>query len=226
VDNRIKKVELNIVTTIYDVDCTCPLCDAEIKVTDIMSTNVFGKTTDFRSIGLGGDPLHYVISQCRMCGYADYSEFFMKPRALSDEQKTLIREKIKPPAEDAHEISYAYYTAAQISELMEKPANETADLYLKAAWCSDDEENPAQAGAYRKLAITYFEKALDTHVIKAEERPIITYLIGEQYRRVGEIDQAHIWFNKVITMNDLPEKLVWVKETAEQQRDNPQDYFN
>ena len=61
--------------------------------------------------------------------------------------------------------------------------------------------------------------------VTSEERAILTYLVGELWRRVGDLGQARTWFGKVheeVADNDDQR---WVIAVAEQQRTDPQEWF-
>lgn len=51
---------------------------------------------------------------------------------------------------------------------------------------------------YRLRAAAEFERALADEAIAEDEREMYTYLVGELYRRTGDVDAAHTWFQRVI----------------------------
>lgn len=122
--------------------------------------------------------------------------------------------------------SDAYTNAALIATLRGTPAKEIADLYLRAAWCCADKQDIEGEQTKRKTAIEYFERALENNEIEARQRPVVTYLVGELYRRIGDVYTACIWFDKVLSWTDLDEELAWLSRIAKQQRDNPQSHFS
>jgi hypothetical protein len=61
--------------------------------------------------------------------------------------------------------------------------------------------------------------------VAREERAVLTYLVGELWRRVGDTVQATAWFNRVpAEITDLGSQQ-WVLDAARQQRDCPREWF-
>ncbi len=210
-------------TTVFPEKTQCPICDTAITVYYIGSTNNFGgQSTDFRSHAAGTDPLHVVVSQCGDCGYSDYSNYFIKPRDLSEAVKARIREEIKPSKQALH--SRIYETIAQIAQIRGANSFEIADTYLKTAWCCDDEDDHDGEIAFRKLAIKNFIAALEDDELENNQMPI-TYLVGELYRRIGDAENARLWFDRVITADDNSEKMTRLRAIAQRQRDDPKAKF-
>ena len=121
--------------------------------------------------------------------------------------------------------SDAYTNAALIATLRGAPAKEIAHLYLRAAWCCTDKQDIEGERTSRKAAIKYFERALENNEVDAQQKPVITYLVGELCRRIGDASAARTWFDKVLSWTDLDEELAWLSRIAKQQRDNPQPHF-
>lgn len=213
-------------TTFRTIESPCPVCDHPVTIHQITSTNTFGgQDTDFRSHAVGFDPVHIMIASCTNCGYSDINNHFYKPRTLSDEIKQRIHDTLTPLAEDEVRPDIAYRHAAQIAIWRGAPNEEIASLYLRAAWCAADNDNTEDEIASRKVAVAYFERALENDEIIGLQRPSITYLIGELHRRIGETELASEWFEKVLAMDDLDERLAWLKPAAQQQRDDPKERF-
>ncbi|MEO0564174.1 MAG: DUF2225 domain-containing protein [Chloroflexota bacterium] len=212
-------------TTFHNTTASCPLCSSDVEVSHLMSTNTFGgQDTDFRSHAGGFDPLYIVINQCETCGYSDFSSYFDDPRPMDAALKDRIREAITPST--SKKASEKYATAAKIAEIRTAPADEIANLYLRAAWCCADEGDQPGEMNHRKQALLRFETALNKNIVDADQRPAITYLVGELYRRTGDDTLAHEWFNRVIAMcDDNPNSPAQFCEIARRQRDTPQDRF-
>ena len=70
------------------------------------------------------------------------------------------------------------------------------------------------------------EKALGSFDgVVADERAVLTYLVGELWRRVGDLTLATAWFNRVPPeVTDEPAQQ-WVLDAARQQRDCPREWF-
>ena len=59
------------VTTLRDIELTCPVCSTRFSSQAVMWTNSRGgKRTDFHERAAGAQPLPYFIHLCSRCGYA------------------------------------------------------------------------------------------------------------------------------------------------------------
>ena len=58
-----------------------------------------------------------------------------------------------------------------------------------------------------------------------EERAVLTYLVGELWRRVGDPKEAKRWFDRVAGEVSDAQTQQWVMDAARQQRDCPREWF-
>lgn len=101
-----------------------------------------------------------------------------------------------------------------------------ADLYLRAAWCCVDEQDTEAERFFRRKAAWRFMDALaDFDTVPADERAVITYLVGELWRRIGDERQAAEWFDRVVAEITDPVGQSWILMTAEQQKVEPREWF-
>jgi hypothetical protein len=71
-----------------------------------------------------------------------------------------------------------------------------------------------------------FQEALKAYdAVPREERAILTYLVGELWRRIGEVGKAACWFEAVPGEVTDFESQQWVVDAADQQRLNPREWF-
>lgn len=71
-----------------------------------------------------------------------------------------------------------------------------------------------------------FEEALESYDgVPQEERAILVYLVGELWRRIGNVDKASYWFDLVASEITDPENQRWVVDAAQQQRVSPREWF-
>jgi len=79
---------------------------------------------------------------------------------------------------------------------------------------------------FRRKAAWAFEQALESwDGVEHEERAVLTYLVGELWRRVGDPKLARAWFDKVPDEILDPATQQWVLDAARQQRDAPREWF-
>ena len=71
-----------------------------------------------------------------------------------------------------------------------------------------------------------FEESLQAYdAVPREERAILTYLVGELWRRIGDAKKATAWFELVASEVTDPQNQQWVIDAADQQKLNPREWF-
>jgi uncharacterized protein len=219
-------------TTMERVEFTCPNCSTAFSSYVLMSTNSFGgQQTDFRKIAAGYQPLQFLIHGCPSCGFSGFGKDFERNEDLlphssfPQELSKLINERLRPLAPEERTPWRKFEHAAQISIWMDKPSEETAQLFLMAAHACADEGASEEDAYNRAQAIEFFRKALDKGEIRPEHVPQVTYLVGELYRRIDLIDEATKWLERAEMLAATHSDLEWLVELAKQQRTDPQEYL-
>jgi uncharacterized protein len=214
------------VTTYDTITMTCPNDSNKVEVTVMMSTNFLDQDTDFRRITGGISYREIAVSTCDRCGFTGGPEDF--DGSLEPGLAQRIQEEIAPLARDeraAPERKWEY--AAMIAEWRGMPPRHIAESYLNAAWCIRDQgsgRDEELEGYYRRRAAEWLEEAVAGEQGQAEpDRPALTYLIGELYRRIGEDSAAKEWFALAISEAEQRSEFAWVKKMAEEQRDHPRE---
>jgi len=122
--------------------------------------------------------------------------------------------------------SEKYEAAAQVAEWQSMDARYVADLLLRAAWCCVDEGDTEAERFFRRRAASMFERALSSYDgVAREERAVLTYLVGELWRRTGDTKAAAAWFDRVVHEVVDPPSQQWAVEAARQQRECPREWF-
>lgn len=210
-------------TTIDDESINCPCCNEEVKICHLTSTNYLGQYTDFHSHTIGYAPTPILMNTCPNCGFSGYAQDFESP--LDENLKSQIRSVISPlRLVETLNAGRRYELYAKIRELAGDNVWQLGNDYLTGAWAAFD-EGTANEAHLRRLAIDHFREALAQNLVPVEQEATISYLIGELYRRIGELDAAHTWFNKVILRAETDESWQKMAQFATQQRDNPKEMF-
>src|SRR5690242_8141619 len=64
-------VEEGTMTTLRQIELSCPICGNSFQSQAVVTTNAFGgKRTDFHERAAGTQPLAYLIHMCGRCGYS------------------------------------------------------------------------------------------------------------------------------------------------------------
>jgi hypothetical protein len=71
-----------------------------------------------------------------------------------------------------------------------------------------------------------FERALEAYDgVERDERAVLTYLVGELWRRIGDTAVGADWFNRVPDEVLDIDSQQWLIAAANQQRDCPREWF-
>jgi hypothetical protein len=163
---------------------------------------------------------------CGECGYSGGEADFTSPGEVSPVLKQYVLKELAPVRPALICGSEKYEAAAKVAQWQGMDPRHIADLLLRAAWCCVDEGDVEAERFFRRQAAWSFEEALKTYDgVPREERAILTYLVGELWRRVGDLKRADSWFESVASeVTDLQGQQ-WVIDAADQQRLNPREWF-
>jgi uncharacterized protein (DUF2225 family) len=215
-------------TTLQQIDLVCPLCDARFHSQAVVSTNSFGgKRTDFHERAAGTQPLPYMVHMCKQCGFTGVERDFTEDAEISPELREMVLSRLSPNYREREATgSEKYEAAAIVAEWQDLEPRHVADLLLRAAWCCVDEGDVEAERFFRRKAAWAFARALESFDgAGMDERAVLTYLVGELWRRVGDLRQANDWFDRVPEEISDQASQQWVLEAARQQREAPREWF-
>ncbi len=197
-------------TTWYDVFLVCPKCEKAFKGTSIGSCGYAGKDSDFYPQYWGANPLPHFVKVCPSCNYADLPNKFKQGTPGQDAP----REKNLP-------CWRRYELVAETHRQQGASTFSLAQTLHRAAWGARAVDgDKAKEQEFLQQACELFEQALREDGVPTEPddlRPIITYLVGELYRRTGDRETALKRFAKVPPMLKGVEKLDWLQKLVESQ---------
>ncbi|MEW6376461.1 MAG: DUF2225 domain-containing protein [Thermodesulfobacteriota bacterium] len=213
-------------TTTHRSLSICPCCRFIFLTFILGSTNTYGLWgTDFFKQAAGTQYILIEIQTCPHCGYSGYEEDF-KERKVTKELKEFVKHNIRPHARcKMLPIWKKYEFAALIAIRRGDPNREVAELYLRGAWCCQLNEEKVGERYYRFKAIEYFQNAFKANETLKEEKAIYTYLMGELYRRIGDVEHMVLWFDRVKGTIGEDEGLKWLMDLAIQQKTHPKNFF-
>ena len=214
-------------TTLQQIDLHCPVCDNTFRSQAVVSTNSFGgKRTDFHERAAGTQPYPYLVHMCGRCGYAGAERDFAEEVDISPMLREHIWNELAPILSPTTTGSEKYEAAAKVADWQSAEPRHIADLLLRAAWCCVDEGDIEAERFFRRKAAWMFERALESYDgVSPDERAVLTYLVGELWRRVGDVQRANVWFDRVADEIAGSEGQEWVLDAARQQRDCPREWF-
>lgn len=210
---------------LYDKNLTCPVCGRNFTVKAIKTSSyrMKDKDSDFFIRYDIINPYFYDVWLCNNCGYAAMKADFEKIRNF---QIDLIKENITPKWK-GREYNVPYNVDAAIERYKlsllnyyysDSKASKKAMNCLKLAWMCRLTEDLQAEKDYLKEALKGFNDAFfnEDFPIYGMDRYATMYLIGELNRRTDNLDEAMIWFSKVITTPSINKRL---KELARDQKD-------
>jgi uncharacterized protein (DUF2225 family) len=215
-------------TTLQLIELTCPVCHIPFTSQKVLSTDKRGgKRTDFHERAAGTQPLPYLVHMCGRCGFAGAERDFTDGAEVTPGLRDHVWSELAPVIETtAVTGSEKYEAAAKVAEWRGMEPRHVADLLLRAAWCCVDEGDVEAERYFRRKAAWAFERALESYDGAArDERAMLTYLVGELWRRAGDGKQAREWFDRVPGESVDQPAQQWVLDAARQQRDCPREWF-
>lgn len=216
-------------TTLHLIELTCPICETLFRSQTVIATNAFGgKRTDFHERAAGMQPLPYFVHLCTHCGYAGVQRDFGEEVDVTEGLRRRVWAELAPAlSSQLPSGSLKYEHAARAAEWAAADPRYLADLYLRAAWCCVDEGDTEAERFFRRKAAWRFADSLSEYDgVPTEERAVITYLIGELWRRIGDDAQAQQWFDRVEEEVTERDEQLWVIEVADQQKREPREWFS
>ena len=215
-------------TTLNLIELTCPVCANDFRSQTVVATNGFGgKRTDFHERAAGMQPLPYFVHLCAHCGYAGVERDFSEAAEPTEGLREFVWSTLAPALRrELPAGSLKYEHAAKVAEWQGSDPRYLADLHLRAAWCAVDELDTEAERYFRRHAAWRFAEALSQYEgVPADERAVLTYLVGELWRRIGDTTQAAEWFEKVADEVTDESTQAWVIDAAKQQRRQPREWF-
>ena len=216
-------------TTLDHIELACPICTTAFRSQTVINTNAFGgKRTDFHERAAGTQPLPFFVHLCTTCGFAGVERDFCEGIQLEEETRERVLFELAPVmARESPTGSLKYEHAARVAGWQGAEPRYLADLFLRAAWCSVDEGDTEAERYFRRQAAWRFTEALAAYDgVPVDERAVLTYLVGELWRRVGDQKLARLWFGRVPLEITDAESQSWVLEMAAQQSELPREWFS
>lgn len=204
-------------------------------------------STEFRRYCDGIKPLHFETHTCPFCGLTGNIAKFVGSTVppVGDGLRAFLAEFILPGVrQDLSWMSFSgerFEFSAMIMEYEGARPQIIGLQYLKAAWCAKDLFHKKEQH-YRMRVAEFFRKALSSTggldepvepgrsdgsslgiLLPIKRQALLKYLIGEQYRRIGNGAEAAKWYDQVLNIAESDSLLA---DLAEQQRTYSQEYLN
>lgn len=217
--------DTNILNHLFDKQIVCPVCDSHFKTKTVKSKSprVVSKDSDFFIRYSVANPYFYDVLICNSCGYAAMRSDFEK---LKTYKKELVLSNVTPkwkpreyPTILDEKLAIERYKLALLNAvLIDLPDSAKAMISLKIAWMYRLLDNSEQETIFLRQALEGFNNAYITELfpIYGLQRDSLMYLLGELNRKLGNNQDALLWFSKTIVSANSSYK---VKEMARVSKD-------
>lgn len=212
--------DTKITNHLFDKQVICPVCDSHFKTKTVKSKSprVVSKDSDFFVRYSVANPYFYDVWICNSCGYAAMKSDFEK---LKSHKKDLVLSNVTPkwkPREypdilDEKLAIERYKLALLNAVLINLPDSTKAMISLKIAWMNRLLDNRDQENLFLKQALDGFNDAYMKEIfpIYGLQRDSLMYLLGELNRRLGNDQDALLWYSRTIVSTNSSHR---VKEMA------------
>ncbi|PLS18099.1 DUF2225 domain-containing protein [Bacillus sp. M6-12] len=200
---------MDAIEPLFDRNIECLFCKGKYTSKKIRSRfiKVTSYDTDFYPHYASDDhnALLYNIYVCPHCGFSASDDF---AKYFPPTTKEIIADKVQKNwvshdfggIRTIHEAVKTYKLASYCAVLKKEKHITIAGLYLRVAWLNRKLENTVQEIRFMKLACNEYLQSYSTDDFKGTQvtEVRLLYLIGELYRRCGEIDKSVRYFSMVI----------------------------
>jgi uncharacterized protein (DUF2225 family) len=213
-----------LIDSLYNKSLVCPVCQKKIEVTKVKAKDciVSSRDTDFCVYYEGVNPIFYDVWVCGNCGYAAQGEKFEE---ISDRDVKAIKEGITrhwksrsfTGERDIEKALEAFKLALFNLTKMDAKPIDYAKVCMRIAWLYRMKEDKREM-EFLRYALKYYSETFENErfpVGKLDEYTCM-YMIGELERRVGNYNDAVVWFNKVISSPEARKNKLLIENAREQ----------
>lgn len=223
-----KKEENKEKSLIYTKEVTCPVCGNVFKATAVKSSayRMIKKDSDFFIRYSLINPYFYDVWICNSCGYSTMKADFdtIRDAEIEQVQKCITPKwhgRVYPESYDVHIAIERYKLALLNYVIINSKSSKKALTCMKLAWMHrllDTSDAKEMEITYLKQALAGFNDAYysEAFPIYGMDKYSVMYLIGELNRRIGNTEDALVWFSNVITTPNVKQNL---KELARDMKD-------
>lgn len=211
---------------LFDKQIVCPACDSQFKAKTIKSKSprIISKDSDFFIRYSVINPYFYDVLVCNSCGYSAMRSDFEK---LKFHKKELVFSKVTPkwkprqyPDILDEKLAIERYKLALLNALLLELTDSTKGMIsLKIAWMYRLLEDNNLEMLFLTQALEGFNNAYIYEVfpLYGLQRDSFMYLLGELNRKIGNTQDALMWFSKTIVNTNSTHR---IKEMARMGKDS------
>jgi len=206
--------------SLYAKTQKCPLCLHEFFTMKVKKSKMrpLKIDSDFCPHHEGDNPIFYYVNVCPDCGYS-YTESFSKPKADLKKSLPLLSSDFSGERDEKLAIE-AYGRSIKCAQLLDEKSLVMAGLYLHLSWVFRIGNHQNKELEMMVKALDYYKEAF-WHSTSGNYDKIL-YLLGELNRRLGNLNDAVFYFQKLINDRSInnPELIRRAREMWQYARDN------
>ncbi|MFZ2960344.1 MAG: DUF2225 domain-containing protein [Candidatus Ozemobacteraceae bacterium] len=231
-------------TRLIDQPFICPVCAATFRERIVETVSNQGQDSDFFPHYQGEDPLPYFLVQCPSCLYCAYPDDFTmgdvvsQTAAVAGKAKSGVGTEHPPKIKQVKDVldqplarklppqARRYYLAGKMYELQKRNPYHIGNLYLRGSWCCRKATDRRGEIELQQLAVKFLRQAVEhSTLVNPENLPIVTYLVGELYRRLEDKALAREWFSTVEEAV-FDQEQQWILELTKKQAELNEHFIN
>lgn len=175
-----------------EIELQCWVCGEVFVREEPRGYAVAGRGSDLCPQPAGVNPLPLLLHTCPTCGFTADGRGFDPSQLDEQVREWVLAAGLSRTAAQLPEADYARYEIAAICHGRRRDPNplQLAEYYLAASWSAQLDDAPDVVPDYQAEAARQLERALLMGELEEKERAVMTYLVGELRRRLGEFDAA------------------------------------
>lgn len=179
-------------STTREIELTCWICSETFVREEPRGYAVAGRGSDLCPQPAGMNPLPLLLHTCPTCGFTADGRGFDASQLDEQVREWVLAGGLARTAAQLPEADYARYEIAAICHGRRRDPSplQLAEYYLAASWSAQLDDAPDVVPDYQAEAARHLERALLMEELEEKERAVMTYLVGELRRRLGEFDAA------------------------------------
>jgi len=175
-----------------EIELDCWVCGERFQREEPRAYAVTGRGSDLCPQPVGFNPLPLLLHTCPTCGFTADGRGFHPSQADDEVTRWVLSGGLARATEHMPDTDYARYEVAALchARRREQSALQLAEYYLAASWVAQIESADDVVEDYQFEAARYLEQAILGGELEEKERAVMTYLVGELRRRLGEFEAA------------------------------------
>lgn len=205
-------------STLYDRSTDCAICGVTFSSKKIKRSAIAvgRRDEDYCPYYKGDNPIYYGIFVCPSCGFSSFETEFDGVKRLSNRFKETFRKNVTTnwrgqkfgeerswaDALETYKLALITYTSLEYKKSV------LAKVCLRVAWLYRYKNKSKKELIFMKYARDYFIDAYENENLASDkENELLTMLlVGELSKRLGDYEQAIMWFDKLLKDKDVKKK--------------------